>query len=109
MCTGVSSQKTGRKYTKNTNSGFVWVKGSGGFIFPAQTARGQDPSRVGGDTEAPDWSPWASPSPPEADLMTHLRRHHASGRQGSAPPWGGNAAGPAGRQVRWAGRAWWAG
>ena len=83
------------KRTGNTlkHQQWLWLgKGiRGGFIFPAQTARGQDPSRLGGDAKAPEPRPWTNPSLPTVDPVTHQQRHHASGSRGSAPPWGGNA------------------
>lgn len=61
--------------------------------------------------------PLDQPIPARGGPVTHQRRCgerrcHASGSPGSAPPWGGNAAGPSGGQVRlaqWAWWAWWAG
>lgn len=46
---------------------------------------------------------------PRQDPVTHLRRHRASGSQGSAPPWGGNAARPAGQAGEAGQQVWWAG
>lgn len=33
MCTGVCSEKAGRQYAQNSNSRFVWVKGSEEALF----------------------------------------------------------------------------
>lgn len=46
---------------------------------------------------------------PRQDPVTHRRRHRASGSQGSAPPWGGNAARPAGQAGEAGQQVWRAG